>query len=594
MPASIAPEPLYDGKQSVSGKAWAVRPYDHRLAEALVTQKSIARPVARLLSARGINLDSVDTFLAPTLRDTMPNPATMQDVDKAVARIITALDAGETIAVFGDYDVDGATSSALLIHVLGGLGANVVSYIPDRQREGYGPSVAAMQQLADEGAGLIITVDCGTLSYGPVDAANQAGADVIILDHHKAEPQLPAAAAVVNPNRLDDDSGLGHLAAVGVCFMVMAHLLSALRARDDTPAVNLLALLDMVALGTVCDMVPLVGLNRTLVAQGLKVMAKRQNIGLTALADVSRISEAPSAYHLGFLLGPRVNAGGRVGESSLGTTLLTTPDRAKAKQIAETLDRLNEERRAIEAEVQEAAMVQAEAQLAGNPDCPVLVVASAKWHAGVIGIVAGRLKDRFGLPAIVISLDGDEGKGSVRSIPDVDMGAAILKAVDAGALMKGGGHAMAAGLTIAADQIDGFTTFIWDLQAEDVRAAKTGAVMALDAALDLGGATVALTEQLDQLGPFGMGNATPKYLFEDVRLVKADIVGGAHIRAIVQGGSGGGIKAMAFRSVDTPIGEALLSNIGQKITLAARIKKDDWGYSPKVELLIEDIMLDAL
>ncbi|WP_417450239.1 single-stranded-DNA-specific exonuclease RecJ [Kordiimonas sp.] len=591
-----AAEPLLGVRRSALGQAWMMRGGVPRIAEAIAERLGVPMVVGQLIAGRGIGMEEAASFYAPSLKESLPDPSSVLDMDKAGSRIARAIEMGEEIAIYGDYDVDGATSSAVLYRYLNALGARLRIYIPDRMVEGYGPNAPALLGLREAGVDLVITVDCGTLSFEPLAAAKDAGLEVIVVDHHKAEPRLPAAVAVVNPNRLDDDSDLGQLAAVGVAFLLCVALNRALRDagqfKGDVREPNLIGLLDIVALGTVCDVVPLVGVNRALVAQGLKVMAQRRNAGLTALADVGRVSELPTCYHAGFVLGPRVNAGGRVGESYLGARLLTTDDALEARQIAEKLDLYNEERRAIEAEVLTAAMEQVESAVgaAGSPD--TLVVASGEgWHAGVIGIVASRLKDKYGLPTFVMAIENGEAKGSGRSISGVDMGAAVIEAVQRGLLIKGGGHAMAAGLTMAADRIDDFTTFLQELMRAPVAKAFEKRALKIDGVVALSGATAELVEQVDAVGPFGAGNPTPNFVIPDVDLLKADLVGQNHLRCIFKSRDGKSIKAMAFRQWDETLGETLRSGIGRRFHIAGKLKKDTWAGGGKVEMTLEDVAL---
>jgi single-stranded-DNA-specific exonuclease len=547
--------------------------------------------VTRLLLTRGCPRDALDAHRAPTIRGFMPDPSIFRDMDKAASRLADAVQAREPVTVFGDYDVDGATSAALLIRLLRQLGLLPAYYIPDRLMEGYGPSGEALVRIANSGTRLIVTVDCGAQAFEALDTARAAGADVVVVDHHKCAAQLPAAYALVNPNRLDEEEGAahGHLAAVGVAFLLGAALLRELRRRGwfaARPEPKLIELLDLVALGTVADVAQLRGLNRAFVAQGLKVMAARRNIGLAALAEAARLTRAPLCHDLGFALGPRINAGGRVGKSDLGVRLLTTEDADEARQIAEELDRLNEERRAIEAEVQEAA--EAACRVCAN--AMIHVAAGEGWHPGVIGIVAGRLKERFNRPAIVIGVDETGiGKGSGRSVPGVDLGAAILAAKDEGLLIAGGGHAMAAGLTVAADRIDALKAFLHDRLAEGVNAATASRALQLDAALAPRGVAPSLVEALELAGPYGMGWAAPRVAAGLVRVVKCDVVGNGHVRAILSGDDGASLKAVAFRSAETELGQALLAAPkDRKLWVAGRPKLDDWGSRPAAELHLDD------
>jgi single-stranded-DNA-specific exonuclease len=545
--------------------------------------------VTQLLLARGCPREALDQHRAPSIRGFMPDPSIFRDMDRAATRLADAVAAGEQIAVFGDYDVDGATSAAVMILVLRELGLEARAYIPDRLTEGYGPSGTAMVRLKDEGASLIVTVDCGAQAFEALATARDAGVDVLVVDHHKCAATLPHAHAVVNPNRLDEDEGAahGHLAAVGVCFLLAAALIRTLRARGffaDRAEPKLIDLLDLVALGTVADVAQLKGLNRAFVAQGLKVMAQRRNIGVAALIEASRLTRAPTCSDLGFALGPRINAGGRVGRADLGVRLLTTRDPAEAQAIAEELDRLNDERRTIEAGVQEAA------ELLAAEDRRVAVVAGLGWHPGVIGIVAGRLKEKLGRPVIVIALDEHGlGKGSGRSIPGVDLGAAVLAAKEHGLLVAGGGHAMAAGLTIAAGALTAFADFLEQRLADAVDRAREDRSLLLDAVLAAGGVNPALVEALEVGGPYGMGWPAPRVAMGPVRIIKADVVGNGHVRAVVAGDDGRSLKAMAFRAADNALGQALLSAAPhRRLWLAGRAKIDDWGSRPAAELHLED------
>ncbi len=589
-----AAEPLLGVRRSALGQTWTARPYVPRVAEAIANELNVSLIVGQLMASRGIGLDDAANFYSPSLKEMLPDPSTILDMDKGTARIARALQNGEQIAIFGDYDVDGATSSAVLYRFLTALGAKVRIYIPDRMREGYGPNAPALLGLRQAGVGLVITVDCGTLSFEPLKAAADAGLDVIVVDHHKAEPELPASVAVINPNRLDDESGLGQLAAVGVAFMLAVSLNRALREAGwytgGRKAPDLLSLLDIVALGTICDVVPLTGANRALVTQGLKVMAQRRNPGIVALSDVGRVSEAPSTYHAGFIIGPRLNAGGRVGESGLGAQILTTNDPIEARSIADKLDRYNQERQAIEAEVLQAAIEQMERRygMDGSPETLVMAIGEG-WHPGVIGIVASRLKDKYGLPTFVIAVDEGEAKGSGRSISGVDLGAAVIEAAQAGLLVKGGGHAMAAGLTAMPDKLDELTAFLEQHMKVAVQRAQQKRTMKVDAVVSLSGATTELLDQIEQVGPFGAGNASPHFAIPEVTLIKADRVGQNHLRCIFKSADGKSIKSMAFRQADEALGQVLLSAQGQRFHIVGKLKKDTWNGANKVEMTLEDV-----
>lgn len=554
------------------------------LEESLVTQ---------LLLSRGVDRDDIERHRTPTLGAFLPDPSTFRDMDTAAERVAQAILAKETITVYGDYDVDGATSAALLVRLLRLLGHDAQYYIPDRLLEGYGPGGEALVRIGSQGSSLIITVDCGAMAHEALTMARDAGVDVIVVDHHKCPPDLPPALALVNPNRLDesdDAAAHGHLAAVGVAFLLGIALIRRLRQQGyfaDRPEPDIRGLLDLVALGTVADVAALHGLNRAFVAQGLKVMAKRHNTGMSALIDASRLKRTPVCSDLGFALGPRINAGGRVGESTLGVRLLTTEDPDEAHAIAAQLSSLNEDRRVIESEVQQAA----ESLLASQHNRAVHLLAGEGWHPGVIGIVAGRIKEKTGKPSLVIALDRErgEGKGSGRSIAGVDLGAAIIAAREQGLLVAGGGHAMAAGLTVAADRVDELADWLDERLAGQVARARTEQVLKLDLAVSPRGVAPELVNTLEQAGPYGVGWPAPRIAVGPVQVVRADIVGNDHLRLIVRGPDGGSFKAMAFRAASSDWGQAILHSAhGRKLWLAGRARIDDWGARPAAELHLED------
>ena len=588
--ASQALSHVFGVSHSLTGRAWRWRGGNMELGSATSLDQDIVR---QLLLSRGIATEDVELHRTPTLRNFLPDPSLFRDMDLAADRLAQAVLAGETITIYGDYDVDGATSSALLIRLLRMLGVEAGYYIPDRLLEGYGPSGEALVRLGENGSSLIVTVDCGAMAHEALAMAHDAGIDVIVVDHHKCAAELPRTVALVNPNRLDEcDEGAahGHLAAVGVAFLLGIALLRTLRQRgffENRSEPDLRGLLDLVALGTVADVAALHGLNRAFVAQGLKVMAKRDNPGMAALIDASRLKRAPACSDLGFALGPRINAGGRVGESTLGVRLLTTEDPDEARAIAVQLSVLNEERREIEAAVQEAA----EMQLAGQHNRAVHLLAGEGWHPGVIGIVAGRIKEKTGKPSLVIALDGarGEGKGSGRSIAGVDLGAAIIRARDEGLLVAGGGHAMAAGLTVAADRVEELAEWLDALLASQVAHATASREMMLDLAVAAGGLTPELVDSLEGAGPYGVGWPGPRLAVGPVRLVKCDIVGTGHLRLIAAGDDGKSFKGIAFRAGDSEMGQALLHGArGRKLWLAGRARIDDWGSRPQAELHLED------
>lgn len=576
---------------SLSGRTWTWRGGNMEIGAGIAGLEDDI--LTQLLLTRGVGRDDLARNLAPTLREFLPDPSEFRDMDQAGERIAQAVLGGEAITVYGDYDVDGATSAALLVSLLRDLGGHVDYYIPDRLLEGYGPSGEALLKLAQAGSSLIVTVDCGAMAHEALKQAHDAGVDVIVVDHHKCAPELPLAAALVNPNRLDESdfaAAHGHLAAVGVAFLLAIALVRTLRARGyfaDRREPNLMALLDLVALGTVADVAALHGLNRAFVAQGLKVMARRERIGMAALIDASRLKRAPQCSDLGFALGPRINAGGRVGESTLGVRLLTATDPDEARAIAEQLSQLNEERRAIEAEVQQAA----EAQIAAQHNRAVVQIAGHGWHPGVIGIVAGRIKEKTGKPSLVIALDETTGigKGSGRSIAGVDLGAAIIAAREAGLLVAGGGHAMAAGLTIERTMLEALSEFLDNRLARDVSRAIENQALQLDLAVAPGGLTPELVDTLDRAGPFGVGWPGPRVAVGPVRIVKADIVGQDHLRIIAAGDDGRSFKSIAFRAAESEMAQTLLHRSqGRRFHLAGRVRIDDWGSRPQAELHLED------
>ena len=590
---AAGPDLFLGVETSLSGKRWIMRGGDERQSLAMAQRNGLPEVVARVLSARGVGLDDVDGFLDPLLRDLMPDPSRLQDMDAAADRLAGAIMQGEKIGIFGDYDVDGATSSALLGRFIAAVGGQSETYIPDRLTEGYGPNTPALLKLKDRGAGVVVTVDCGTSSHEPIGAARDAGLDTIVVDHHVAEATLPPAIAVINPNRMDDDSGLGQLAAVGVAFLLVVAVNRSLRdagwyASRLEP--DLTGWLDIVALGTICDVVPLTGLNRALVRQGLKVMARRKNPGLRALGDVAGLKEAPGTYHAGFLLGPRINAGGRIGAPDLGSRLLGTDDDAEAQDIAKRLDALNLERRDIEASVLKAAIL--EAEKAGENAGPVIIAAGEGWHPGVVGIVASRLVERFNRPACVVALDGDKdtglGTGSGRSVSGVDLGAAIIAACQAGLLVKGGGHKMAGGFTVERKKLPELQAFLGERVARDVSEGGIHPSLYLDGAMKAAAANMSLLETLNQVGPFGSGNPEPRFVIPSATLSYAAVVGDRHVRGFITSEGGGRLAAISFNSLDSPLGQALLKSDGAPLHIAGRLKANTWQGKTSAQLHIDD------
>jgi len=549
--------------------------------------------IDQLLLARGVEAADLARHRQPTIRDFLPDPSVFRDMDKAAARLADAVERQEAVTIFGDYDVDGATSAALLVLLLRRLELEPGTYIPDRLMEGYGPSGNALVALKESGADLVVTVDCGAQAFAALQAATEADLDVIVCDHHQCAAELPKAFAVINPNRLDeaaDGAAHGHLAAVGMAFLLGVAVLRELRRRgrftDGNQEPSILDLLDLVALGTVADVARLKTLNRAFVTQGLKVMAGARNLGLAELAKAARLVKAPSCRDLGFALGPRINAGGRVGKSDLGVRLLTSTDPEEARTIAAELDRLNEERRAIETLVTEQAQIQAHA----HADDPVILVMSPGWHQGVIGIAAGRLKELFGRPAIVIAECEDRtGKGSGRSISGVDLGAAVLAAKDSGLLIAGGGHAMAAGLTLPPGGIEPLREFLGERLAGDVQQATSARALLVDAMIAPGGVVGGLCDELDGGGPYGAGWPSPKLAVGPARLMRVGVVGTGHVRGIACGDDGKSFKWIAFRAAETALGEALLASpADRRWWLAGSIKRDEWNGGNAAEMHLED------
>lgn len=591
------PEAFLGVTSSVRGRFWQERlPVQARgIATAISQRHGLSDLMGRILAARGVAIDDCEKYLNPSLKSLMPDPGSLRDMEKAAERLADSIVAAEPVAIFGDYDVDGACSVALMTRFLAHHNVLSKPYIPDRLFEGYGPNAGAIEQLIKDGARLIVTVDCGTTSHAPLAVAREHNVDVVIVDHHQADEELPDVHAVVNPNRQDDVSGQGALCAAGVVFLVLVATTRALRRRDyykDRAEPELLAMLDLVALATVADVVPLTGLNRAYVQKGLVVMHQRNNIGLTALADAAGLNQPPTPYHLGFILGPRINAGGRIGDSGLGARLLACEDPAEAARIAQTLDRLNRERRELEVQALEEALGAAEKQLLDDPGRALLLIASETWHKGIIGLVASRLVERFRRPACVIAWDErtGEGTGSLRSIPGVDLGSAVRAAAAAGKLVKGGGHAMAAGLTVARSAIGDAESFLLERLAAGMNAQPAVSVLEVDAAITASGATKDVIEQVEKAGPFGQGNPQPRFVLPAHRIKFAKVVGGAHVRAVIEAADGSRIDGIAFRAADQPLGEKLMAASGQlPLHLAGHLRRDTWGGRERIELQIEDV-----
>ncbi|WP_170339750.1 single-stranded-DNA-specific exonuclease RecJ [Ruegeria arenilitoris] len=569
-------------EQSLTGRRWiGPSPELDRAAEMLAQQTDLPRPLCQVLARRGVPPMEAESFLSPKLRDLLPDPRSLRDMEIAATRFLKAVRDNQRIAVFADYDVDGGSSAALLLVWLRQMGRQATLYVPDRIDEGYGPNAPAMSQLA-ETHDLIICVDCGTLSHEAIAAAK--GADVIVLDHHLGAETLPDCVAVVNPNRQDESGDLAHLCAATVVFLMLVEAGRQLR-EANSQGPDLMAMLDLVALATVADVAPLIGVNRALVQQGLKVMGQRQRPGLVALSEVARMDSAPNSYHLGFLLGPRINAGGRVGQADLGARLLSTDSVTEAEALSRRLDDLNTERRDIENAVRAAALAQAEER---GLDAPLVWAAGDGWHPGVVGIVAARLKEASNRPAVVIGFDGDEGKGSGRSVSGVDLGASIHRLAAEGLLVKGGGHKMAAGLTVMRDQLEPAMERLSELLAKQGAGQAGPADLKLDGALMPGAASVDLIEKIEQAGPFGAGAPAPRFAMPDLQVRFAKRVGETHLKLSLSDGMGGGLDAIAFGAFDGPMGERLSNHGGARFHFAGRLEVNTWGGRQSVQLRLED------
>ena len=593
------PPPMLGVAVSARGYVWRERlePQSRALATAISQRHGLSDMIARVLAARGATLDGVPVILDPTLKALMPDPSNLRDMDKAAARLAEAIEKSEPVAIFGDYDVDGASSSALLARFLRFHDTPARIYIPDRIFEGYGPNATAIETLIKEGAKLIVTVDCGTTSFEPLAVAKRLKTDCMVIDHHQADERLPDVLAVVNPNRQDDISGQGNLCAAGVVFLVLVAVARELRKRKfytDRKEPDLLSLLDIVALATVADVVPLTGLNRAYVKKGLAVMHARENIGLKALADAAGLAQPPTPYHLGFILGPRINAGGRIGDAALGAKLLSSEDPVEAQKIAELLDRLNRERKTIETAMLEEAIGLAEHQVMAEPDRPIVIVGAETFHKGIVGLVASRLTERFHRPSCVIAWEkqGDgaaaEGTGSLRSIAGIDLGGAVRAAVAKGLLVKGGGHAMAAGLTVKRENLKALDTFLVHELADASSSVRAAASLDIDAALMASGATRELMDLLERAGPYGQGNAQPRFVFPAHRVKFAKLVGEAHVRLVLEAADGGRLEAIAFRAAGQPLGDLLMNAGGMPLHVAGALRRDTWGGREKIELAIDD------
>jgi len=589
--------------QSTSGARWIdapnqlAGPNQDRLAAALMEiYDDLPIPLARIMAGMGLTPETASHYVDPKIRDLLPNPSRFQDLDKAANRLADAVIGKTPIGIFGDYDVDGAAAAALLLCVMRELGVNCDVHIPDRFTEGYGPNIEALMALKEKGAALLVTVDCGITAHAPLAEVANTGMDVIVIDHHIAGAELPQVHSVVNPNRLDEDGRYGYLCAAGVVFIVLVGMLRALREKGyftaDTPAPDLLAYLDIVALATVCDVVPLQGLNRAFVRQGLKVMAERRHPGLTKLADIAGMNNAPNTYAFGFLLGPRINAAGRIGGSGLGVRLLACRDPEEAAGLALRLDEMNQQRKKIEDGIRIAAI-----DRATNNENPVLILYDKDWHEGVIGIVAGRVRERFGKPALVIAISEDGiGKGSGRSIPGVRLGNAIIAAHQAGILEGGGGHDMAAGFSVRADKINHLQAFLNDRLMADLNGVIPQVIHQASGLLSIAGCKPDLADWLDQLGPFGSGNPEPRFVIPDCRIKSAKFVGevGAHLSCRIDDGSGT-LNAIAFQAGGTPLGQAVSeARDGHYLHILGRVRRDRFRGGDAMQFEIDDVAVSPL
>ena len=585
--------------RSVRGYHWRQRECDGRIAEAISRQLELPGFMGRILSSRGVEVEAAADYLHPTIKALLPNPSRLIDMDVAAERLAAAIVAREKVGVFGDYDVDGACASAVIKCFLDMVGTECEIHIPDRILEGYGPNLKALLALKERGAALVITVDCGTVAFAPIEAATNAGLDVIVVDHHIGEVTRPKALAIVNPNQFSETREYGILCAAGVSFLLVVAVMRILKKMDYfscTPEPELLRLLDTVALATVCDVVPLKGINRAFVAQGLKLLASRSNIGLAALADVSALKEKPSVYHLGFVLGPRINAGGRVGEAGLGARLLTTRDAAEAAEIARSLERYNEERRAIEAGVVEQAILMAERECA---DLPIVFIGDASWHQGVVGIVAGRLKDLCDKPVMIMAYGAEIAKASCRSVTGVNIGDIIAAARAEGLVKSGGGHAMAAGFTADMNHLPDLKNFIIQRVQSSTQERPGERAMEFDAYIALSGINHSLLRQLEMAAPFGAGNPEAKFVVKEAKVAYAEIVGNGHIKCFLTesdintGKQRCRVKAMAFRAVENGLADAILNSIGRDIQIYGSVHANNWNGQESPEIVIEDVLLSC-
>jgi single-stranded-DNA-specific exonuclease len=592
MADGAGPENFLGVRKSLTGRVWRRRAADESVAREHQLRHGLSEPLARALASRGVTAEGGGDFLNPTLKSLFPDPSSFADMDRAAEILVDAAVSGRPVTVFADYDVDGASSAAQLVRWFRAMGRDLPVYVPDRILEGYGPSPAAFRKIKDSGAELVITVDCGAAAHDALIEAARIGLDVVVIDHHLMRGDPPPAAALVNPNRPDDTSGQGHLAAAGVVFVLLAALNREARKRglfEDRAAPNVMDWLDLAAMGAFCDVTSLTGFNRALAAQGLKVMSGWRNIGLKALLDVAKSQGPATAFHAGYILGPRINAGGRIGRADLGARLLSTEDPEEASALAQELDALNASRKEVEKAVIDEAVAAIEKQSNFDPDAPVIVAAGDGWHPGVVGIAAGRLRERYRKPVIVIGIDrpADIGKGSGRSQPGVNLGRAIQSAFDDGLLLAGGGHAMAAGLTVRPSGIPELRAYLCDKLAGEMIDAAAQDAVEIDALIGPGGATRALWSDFQRLAPYGPGNPEPLFAIPDARIEYPIAMRGGHIRVTLVDSSGQRLKAVAWRAGETEMGERLMAG-GGGLHLAGKLKPDDWQGREGVELEIED------
>lgn len=597
-PVDVVPRAFLGVESSASGQRWMSRLDQAGQNRALAMSQihGIPELIARVLTGRGVGIDDALAFLDPTIRSLMPDPYVMTDCETACERIAKAIEQGEKVAIFGDYDVDGASSSALMYRFLAHFGVRAQIYIPDRIFEGYGPNPAAMQQLVDNGASLIITVDCGSTSHESLEKARELGADVVVIDHHQVGTTLPHAVALVNPNREDDISGLGHLCAAGVVFLVLVGCLRLLKQKGirEAHTLNLLNWLDIVALATVCDVVPLKGLNRAYVVKGLIAARQMQNLGMAALFRKAGLGGPVSPYHFGFMIGPRINAGGRIGDAALGSRLLTMDDEAEAEAIAEKLDELNRERQAMEAQMLAEAEAEALYEYGDGSGAGVIVTARENWHPGIVGLLASRLKDRFRRPAFAIALDSSgKGTGSGRSISGFDLGKMVRDAEEQGLLVKGGGHAMAAGLTVERSKLGQLRAFFEEASLKTVSSLVENSVLKIDGAIGASGATLELIDQLEQAGPFGAGHSQPIFGVPAHRLRDARLVGANHVKITLESMDGSRLDGIAFRAAESDVGRMLLNSKGKNVHVAGTLGAEQWQGQKRVQLRIIDAALST-